>query len=149
LLIDACHSGEVDKEYMAEISKTTNSVEIASIPVGGKGAHPVNVKPKVGMENSFDLMKELFANLSKSNGSVIVSAAGGMEYAFEGNDWKNGVFTYCFINGLEHLFADQNKNGKITISEIKNYVSQQVEVITKGKQKPTSRQENVENDFEL
>lgn len=149
LLIDACHSGEVDKEYITEISQSSNNTDIVSIPVGGKGSQPINVSPKTGMQNSFDLMRELFANLSKSNGSVVISASGGMEYAFEGNIWNNGVFTYSFINGLKHSKADQNKDGKITINEIKSYVSQQVETLTNGKQKPTSRQENIESDFEL
>lgn len=149
LLIDACHSGEVDKEYFAEVSKLSNTKEVTSIPIGGKGSQPVNTKPKVGLENSFDLMKQRFTNLSKNNGSVVISAAGGMEYAYEGERWSNGVFTYCLINGLEQSKADKNKDSKVMINELKNYVSREVEKLTKGKQKPTSRQENIENDFGL
>ncbi|WP_190995042.1 caspase family protein [Sphingobacterium micropteri] len=150
LLIDACHSGEVDKEYLTkETVSSTALAAITSLPVGGRGAEAIDLNPTVGLENSFELMNELFANLSKGNGAVAVSAAGGTEYAFEGEQWNNGVFTYSFINGLKYGKADSNKDGKITVNELKNYVSQEVEKLTEGRQKPTSRQENIENDFSL
>jgi len=150
LLIDACHSGEVDKEYLTkETVSSTALATVTSIPVGGRGAEAIDLNPTVGLENSFELMNELFANLSKGNGAVAVSAAGGTEYAFEGEQWNNGVFTYSFINGLKYGKADVNKDGKITVNELKSFVSQEVEKLTEGRQKPTSRQENIENDFSL
>jgi hypothetical protein len=94
-------------------------------------------------------MQESFANLSKGNGAVVISAVGGLEYAYEGPDWKNGVFTYCVRKGLEGKEADLNKDKVITISELKEYLNMQVEKLTKGKQKPTSRSENLENDWKV
>lgn len=145
LMIDACHSGEVDDELVALNNEISND-QINSLP-GTKGASVVNTEPVIGIENSFQLMQELFANLSRGNGAVVISAAGGMEYAYEGTDWNNGVFTYCVRKGLQDREADLNKDRVITVSELKSYVSSEVEKKTNGMQKPTSRQENLENDF--
>jgi uncharacterized caspase-like protein len=57
------------------------------------------------------------------------------------------VFTYSLLSGLKNGTADQNKDGKITVTELKDFVSQEVERLTDGRQKPTSRKENLEFDF--
>jgi hypothetical protein len=94
-------------------------------------------------------MQELFTNLSKGNGAVVISAAGGLEYAYEGPDWKNGVFTYCVRNGLENGQADMNNDKIITVNELKEYLGKEVETLTAGQQKPTSRRENLEYDWKV
>lgn len=43
--------------------------------------------------------------------------------------------------------ADLNKNGEITISELRVFVSNEVQELTKGKQKPTCRQESIGYDW--
>lgn len=92
-------------------------------------------------------MKEMFSDLRKGTGAVVVSSAGGGEFAFEGENWKNGVFTYSMLNGINTLLADKNKDKKITISELQDYIMKQVQSLTNGRQKSTMRQENIDNDF--
>jgi len=149
VLMDACHSGEVDKELLAQLQTSDTSGSISIIPAGGKGARPLVGKPKLGMENSFALMQEMFADLSRGNGAVVISAAGGMEFAYEGEFWNNGVFTYSVLRGLQEGAADINDDDEITVSELKEFVSKEVETLTRGLQKPTSRQENLEFDFRV
>jgi hypothetical protein len=99
-------------------------------------------------------MNELFVNVRNNTGSVIISAAGGLQGALEGDAIKpidgkrieNGAFTYCI---LEYLRAYEGKPEVLTVGKLKEYVENRVEVITKGKQKPTSRQETMEVDWEL
>lgn len=43
--------------------------------------------------------------------------------------------------------ADLNKDKFITVSELQNYILNNVSKLTDGMQKPTMRQENIENDF--
>jgi hypothetical protein len=93
--------------------------------------------------NSFKLMQYLFTDLADNDGSIILSAAAGDEVALEGDEWKNGVFTYCIRNGLEKKEADQDKDGKVTVSELKNYVSRWVQAVTGGRQQPMVRQDNI------
>lgn len=146
MLIDACHSGEVDKEN-TELIALGDSDETRGIQVYQRGVKPLNAKAPSGLQNSFSLMKELFADVRRGTGATVISSAGGAEYAYEGKDWKNGVFTYCLLRGLSQMEADENQDGKVTVSEIQAFVANEVPALTDGKQQPTYRIENITNDW--
>ncbi|MCF8233293.1 MAG: caspase family protein [Bacteroidales bacterium] len=151
-LMDACHSGEVDKEellaYNAEkekgiksgVKKYTYRADVLQYEETGSG---------LGLQNSFELMQELFTNLKRGSGAVVISAAAGDSYAMESEEWQNGVFTYSILQGLQSGDADANQNGEITVSELRDYVGKTVYDLTNGFQKPTMRQENVEFDYRV
>lgn len=48
----------------------------------------------IGLKNSFELMQELFADLRRGTGAIVISSASVKEFAFESDAWHNGVFTY-------------------------------------------------------
>jgi hypothetical protein len=153
-MIDACHSGEVDKDEL----KVDNSsdVTLADGTRGGLKTYSYrgvgiidDGSEHIGLANSFELMQELFTNLNRGSGAIVISAAAGKGYALESAEWKNGVFTYAVQSGLKNRMADINRNGIITISELKMYVIKEVEILTKGAQKPTSREDNMENDYQI
>lgn len=154
LLIDACHSGALDKEELLTQQKSmtvtpADTTEKAGAVTGfaSRGIILKNAKRAADANSSYDMMQNLFTDLSTGNGAVIISAAGGMEYAFESDKWNNGVFTYCIRKGLEEEMADKdggNGDKYVDIAELKNYVSRKVSELTKGKQKPVSRRENIE-----
>ncbi|MEM6737795.1 MAG: caspase family protein, partial [Bacteroidota bacterium] len=147
ILIDACHSGEIDREdlRLAGVSKVEfGDVHFRSFPDFGSQA---GGKSNLGLENSFQVMKQLFVNFRNSTGSSVISSAGGVEFALENEDWKNGVFTYSFIEGITSKNADLNNNGVVRVSDIREYVINKVLSLTKGLQRPTMRNENLENDF--
>jgi len=133
VLMDACHSGEVDKEEKFSTKDT--------IAKNAKGITIIPDSSSIGLQNSFELMQELFTNLSKGNGAVVISAARGQGAALEGEKWSNGAFTHCVLNGL--------KDGKTSVNELKDYVLKEVEILTNGQQKPTSRRENMEIDWRI
>ncbi|MEO7923340.1 MAG: caspase family protein [Chitinophagaceae bacterium] len=130
MLIDACHSGEVDKEDLVTLNASSDSLI--------KGLKPVAYKKEghLGLKNSFELMQSLFVNVGKSTGATIISAAAGTQFALERNDLKNGVFTYCILEAMK-------TNASMRISELKTIVGKRVEELTKGLQKPTSRNETI------
>ncbi|HLZ16264.1 MAG TPA: caspase family protein, partial [Cyclobacteriaceae bacterium] len=150
LMMDACHSGEVDKSQL-QVSHD----QALALSNGQKGTvktytyktEAADEQYQVGIKTSFELMQELFANVSKGSGSVVISAAAGNSYALESDQWHNGVFTYALLSGLKNGTADQNHDGQITVTELKDFVSSEVERLTEGRQKPTSRRENLEFDF--
>ncbi|HMW32864.1 MAG TPA: caspase family protein [bacterium] len=146
MLIDACHSGEVDKE---ETVLTNVAVHQESKGVSSRGFKTLQNKNSVGLINSFELMKALFADLRRGTGTIVISSAAGKEYAFESEAWKNGVFTYSLIEGLKSKNADTNQDRSITVSELRDYVTRRVSDLTQGKQNPTSRSENLESDFKI
>ncbi len=157
LLIDACHSGALDKEEILArqednqvILKDTSADKGMITGVASRGIIIEKSQSALDANSSFEVMQNLFADISSGNGAVIISAAGGMEYAFESDKWNNGVFTYCIRKGIEEDLADKDggdNNKVVTVSELKNYVSRKVSELTGGLQKPVSRKENIEFDW--
>ncbi|MEZ4938009.1 MAG: caspase family protein [Crocinitomicaceae bacterium] len=144
-MIDACHSGEVDKD---EVVITDNIVEEGEDVAFRSGV--TAVQNKSGQQiSSFQLSKMLFADTRESNGATVISSASGTEFAKEGAEWNNGVFTYSLITGLKTKEADLNKDGKVMLSEIQTYLNTKVLEITNGTQSPNSRVENLKTDFQL
>lgn len=143
LLIDACHSGEVDKEEYRQVE--INKAELDSNNVVSRGVILTGTgdgSKKLGLKNSFELMQNLFVNVGKSTGATVISAAAGTEFAFEKGDLKNGVFTYCVMEAM-------NKYPTMKISELKKTVGARVEELTNGLQKPTSRNEAIAVDWDV
>ncbi|MCH8902545.1 MAG: caspase family protein [Bacteroidetes bacterium] len=146
LLIDACNSGEVDKAETTVITEDFNpDVQVVSKGFETKGV----AKVSGGLTNSFELMKELFADLRRGSGASVISSSSGREYSIESAKWQNGAFTYAIIEGLENNRADMDGENGITINELSRYVSLRVVELTNGKQNPTMRQENLEFDFRV
>lgn len=155
LMMDACHSGEVDKEEITDLV-AANTVSSSDITFRGsvreynfKGVDNRNPQTGMSLNNSFELMQELFAGLDQGTGTTVISAAAGKGYALESPQWNNGVFTYSIINGLENRAADKNKDSIVTISELKDYSIKQVQLLTGGKQKPTVRRESINYDWRI
>lgn len=136
MLIDACHSGEVDKE--SKLSRTGNQIS------GAKGGEVRNLSTGagVGLKNSFDMMQEIFVNVSRSTGATVISAAAGTELALEKSELQNGVFTYSLMEILDHSFS-------IRVSELRKKAGDRVMELTRGRQQPTARSEPVLSDWEL
>ncbi len=144
LMIDACHSGEIDKEGTEVVAgtKSTNATGVKS-----RGFKTVKSSNDLGLKNSFELMKEIFADMRNGTGATVISSASGTEFALESDEWKNGVFTYSVLNGMKSKKADTNRDSYISVSELKEYVFDEVGKLTNGLQHPTSRVENIQNDF--
>jgi hypothetical protein len=147
LLLDACNSGENDKtELMKEdLSKNQHNMNSKTI----QGARSVIDELEEKNKSNFKKMNELFVNVRNNTGSVIISAAGGQESALEaisvnGKTIENGAFTYSILECLK-----QNEGKELKVNTLKKYAEKRVEEITNGKQKPTSRQETMEVDWQI
>jgi WD40 repeat protein len=143
-LMDACHSGEVDKEDGVNIAEKAEGDET-------RGAVTVNKRKKTknSLGNSFELMRLLFSDLKKGTGTVVISAASGGGYALENESIENGIFTYCLMDAFKKNKADKNKDKSISVSELRSFIFDGVKKMSEGKQQPTSRQENLQNDFSV
>lgn len=152
LLIDACHSGEVDKDEIREtteqlIQKREGGTERKIVKQSfDKIQHNVFNSGLVD-RTGFELMQELFFAPTSINGSQAVVATAGDSYAIESAEWQNGFFTYALLNGLKTGVADTNQDQLITVEEMVNYLKQEVKRMSDGKQIPRFRQENPDNNF--
>ena len=144
-LMDACHSGEIDKgdDFAVEQVIGDNQRGVTVFTPQG------NTVPKTGLQNSFELMRLMFADLRKGTGAVVISAAAGGGYALENEDIENGIFTYSLIQAFKKNKADVNRDGYISVSELRNYIFDKVNELSGGRQQPTSRKENLNNDFTI
>ncbi|MDA0195246.1 MAG: caspase family protein [Bacteroidetes bacterium] len=148
LLMDTCHSGELDSDDVESVNEA--SVVIGPTTFRSTGKLIKLKQNSFGLENTLELSKSLFGDLKKGTGATVISAAGGAELASdEGVYSQNGLFTSSLIQGINTRRADLDRNRSYTIREIQEYVSEQVITLSGGKQVPTSREENIKNDFQV
>lgn len=146
LIMDTCHSGEVSEdEVMLADNSEENDVGFEDVTfraVGPNLREGSDTKASAGK-----MARVLFADIRKGTGATVISSAGGVEFAMEGEDWKNGLFTYCLLNGLTNRTADLNNDGVIMLSELQNYLINKVGKLSHGKQVPTTRVQNIRLDY--
>ena len=106
-------------------------------------------QPRLGLKSSFQLMQALFADLARGSGAQVISSASGTELSLESAEWKNGVFTFALLEGLKTGAADLDKNGVITVSELREYVTSRVRSLSAGAQTPTARRQSFDDDWGL
>jgi hypothetical protein len=104
LILDHCHSGEVDVLAAATGSRSANGTP--------------------GWRNLFSFEKDNFAReLSNRGADGLVVFAAATEKAFEMPGLGHGLYTHLLIRGLEAGEADVSpKDGKITVSELREFL---------------------------
>lgn len=143
LLLDACHSGELDKDELLAIQDNQRKTGNRGVLVNrGSNEEETGRTKTVGLQNSFELMQSLFVNVGKGTGAVVIAAAGGVQFAQERGDLQNGVFSFALLEAMEQYKT-------MTVSQLKTYVEKRVEDMTKGHQRPTTRNELKETDWML
>ena len=150
LLMDTCHSGEVDKPSTDDASQkiiATDSVPEGTVQSRSFWGLPRGHQSPLAAGVSRRLQEEMFAELRRGTGAVVISAAGGAEFALESSRWKNGIFTYAILDGLSTAKADTNGDRRIQVSELRDYVMEVVPRMTRGRQTPSARRENLMIDF--
>lgn len=150
MLVDACHSGQVDKDEIRTTAKELVTKQQAEGRVIKKSFNAIEQNVfKAGMidRRGFELMQEIFYGLGSTTGSQVVVATAGDSYAQESAQWNNGVFTYTLLNGLQTGEADLNNDKKVTTDELVNYLRDTVKGLTDGNQVPRFREENLDNHF--
>ena len=149
-LIDACHAGEIDKAYVQKVEQVNQAEGKTKFRMVGDSTITYT---QIGLYNSFQLMHTLFVDTRRSTGATIIGSASGIERALEANEWNNGVFIYALQLGLKNREADGTLDGvidgQISIAELNHYLSAKVPELTNGLQHPTSRLENISNDFKI
>jgi WD40 repeat protein len=147
VFMDTCHSGELDKDDVEDTNKKV--VKSGKIAFRSAGDIVQLKESSFGLNNTLELSKTLFGDMKKGTGATIISAAGGTEFALEGVNSQNGLFTTCLMEGIVSRKADLDRNRTYSVSELMKYVSEQVTDLSNGQQVPTSREENIKNDFRV
>jgi hypothetical protein len=94
------------------------------------------------------LRREVFAELARGAGSVVLASSAGFEAAYEGLQdgsgamIENGIFTHALLGALGN--SDTNS---LPVSVLVDRVTEEVLRISGGKQMPGMRRERIEFDF--
>jgi hypothetical protein len=162
IFIDACHSGEINTEAWKlkqqtekksspiQLTPATSDAELEKLTVR-KGGDYYFVNPK--KIEPFDMALELFTDLYQGNGTNIIAAARGLEAAKECPEFEHGVFTFCALKGMSNLSADEDKNGELSIGELRSFIIEKVSKYSiicqqdNSIQQAVSRKENEFNDW--
>lgn len=147
LIMDTCHSGELFKDEVEEVELDTELQGDDVVFRSNQGT--TTVRTRQGLQKTNEAVREMFNDLNRGTGTTVISSAGGVEYAMESAEWKNGLFTFCLLDGLKGLKADENKDGKVFLSELQEYIGLKVFELSNGKQKPTARFENLSLDYQI
>lgn len=145
ITLDACHSGDVVQASMAAVSKTEILQEPAKAAPGIKGNILLSVKR--ADKSSSQLLKSMqmvFTDQLSNTGINLIAASSGTEFALEGKEWNNGVFTYALINGWSFGARENFSNHSMHYRSLKQYLQQRVSSITNGRQTPNTVMENGE-----
>jgi WD40 repeat protein len=143
ILLDACHSGEIDKDELTY--KKEQSVKPGDLKFRGT-ADGIGANDQISI---FEFSKRLFIDTRLSKGNLIVTSSSGAELSMEGADWDNGLFTHFVLSGLESKDADLDEDGTLSIHELIDFVSAQVSKVSGGKQNPTIREDNRHIDIDM
>jgi WD40 repeat protein len=149
LLVDTCFSGEIERDEPASLTTVSGAGTVTTRAFSTMRGIAVHADDAVANEAPVYArsQQEWFADLRRGTGAAVISSASGNEYALEGEQWHNGVFTYAVLDGLKNGKADRNGDGVVTVSELESYVIDAVRTLTKGQQNPTVRRENLDYDF--
>lgn len=143
ILMDACHSGEVDVDDIVGESRELES----DSSINARGAKLL--KRKKNLSDIAGYSQQLFSDLRRGNGTNVISSAGGLELAYEGVKWNNGLFTYALLDGLTSGKADLDNDGQVMLSELQKYTFGEVSKLSQGRQTPTYRIQNISVDYRL
>lgn len=147
LIMDSCHSGEIDKDEIASVQESSMDNE-GDIKFRSAGMEII-LQNEFGLANTQHLMETVFADTRNETGATAITSAGGAEFAIESAEWKNGLFSYCLLNALTNPATDTDKNGEVSVGELRTKTYADVKEKSKGKQQPTTRSENVLLDFRV
>lgn len=128
VLLDACHSGLIDKQDGADVVEPENLTK----QEGAKG----DLFTKLVQKNRvFEVLQSDFAKLN-GRGVQVITAAGGADFAYEDPKLKYSYFTKAILEFL-------GSEGDHRVNLLREYVDKRVPELSGGRQRPTSREENI------
>lgn len=113
--VDACHSGELHKEDYLTDNVVMKPVGKIAFRNAGNGLRKVK---GYGVKQIQTLFNELFVDVRWGVGATVFTSAGGMEVSLEGNDWNNGLFTWCLKKEFRNVPPMVMVTGRLTFTNL-------------------------------
>ena len=148
MLLDTCHAGVVGEKDEMLLAQMDTKLPSGVRAVAHRGMK-VQQATDFSASDKQRFIEEMFSLPGTIRGVNIIGASAGAQFALESEQWNNGVFTASVVEGLRDKNADWNEDGRITVSELKNYLGQRVSELTAGAQKPSVVAFEQDQDFDL
>lgn len=148
VLLDTCHAGVVGEKDEMLLAQMDTKLPSGVRAVAQRGMK-VQQAADFTASDKQRFIEEMFSLPGTIRGVNIIGASAGAQFALESDKWNNGVFTASVIEGLRDKKADWNQDGRINVSELKNYLGQRVAELTAGAQKPSVVAFEQDQDFNL
>ncbi len=149
-LIDACESGELDEfDELSEMRKSEISKlnEKAGIKSRGIKKEIMQRSNKSGRKYLYNRNRYIYNDLTRRSGAIVFSSSKGNELSYESREMENGLFTEYITRALSTVEADENKDGVVSVRELRGYVALNVSEISNGLQNPVVDRNNIFQDF--
>jgi hypothetical protein len=145
ITLDACHSGDVVAGFTTIATPVVFQQPVEK-QTGIKGSKLLGKGSGQSSATLLKSMQMIFTDQLSNTGINLIAASSGTEYALEGEQWNNGVFTYALIKGWRwEAKIDRFSSGKkVHYRDLKQYLQQTVSAITNGRQTPNTVMENGE-----
>ncbi|MDD5771890.1 MAG: caspase family protein [bacterium] len=145
-LIDACESGEVDKDIQDKYYAMADSRGLKARTTRGIKVEAKDITP-APREYLFQKDRFIYNDLMRRSGAIVFSSSRGGEFSYEKDEYQNGLFTKAILNSLTQKDADKNNDGIISTDELREYVSDIVPKISENLQHPTVDRDNIYQKF--
>lgn len=146
-LIDACESGELDEFDELNEVKMSKLKEKAGIKSRGIKKEIMQRSNKSGRKYLYNRNRYIYNDLIRRSGAIVFSSSKGNELSYESREMENGLFTEYITRALSTVEADENKDGVISVRELRGYVARNVSEISNGLQNPVVDRDNIFQDF--
>ncbi len=147
-LMDTCESGEREGET-GEAAAVAKGASSRSIKPAASRAIVIkaSVAPAAFRKNRY-----IYNDLLRRSGAIVFSSSRGGEASWEFKDLKNGAFTAAIKKCLADPGADRNKDGTVSVDELRSYVGTAVPEMIRDRlgldiQHPTVDRDNLYQKF--
>lgn len=147
LLIDCCHSGELDPEDAVALTGEAAGARARGLRVlrdlpakdGSTPAVTVETEAHSSRPTAGQIARTVFLDVGWTDGITVLAACRGNEASWESSLWGHGAFSQAVIEGAGGGKADGNADGMIDLAELGQFVMSKVPGMTGGRQHPELR----------
>lgn len=146
LFLDTCESGERDVDWApaaATAGQKARATRALVLAAAGTGAAPVAGARARARPWLLARDRLIDHDLSRRSGALVFAASRGDELSWEDDSLQNGVFTSALRAALETTAADADRDGQVSLDELRAFVTRTVAARTGDKQHPSVDHDNL------
>jgi hypothetical protein len=146
LLVDSCHSGELNDEQTAALrARHADTLAAKGVVLRDVAVNKGAAAPATQGETVRRAATEVFLDLRRTTGATVLCASGGLEFAMEDSEQKNGLFTHAILKVMRE--SASKPDAELSSSMLVRSVASIVQELTEGTQHPEARFTNLASDF--